>query len=175
MARRGLATLSAKKKKWKKWKKSQTTTWDVWKLVYINNGINYLWNGAGFQPSTVVQQRNNNLLGESVNRRRLVRQNICSRQVRLPQVSGWTLTHRMHVWYIIFTYIYHTNHPNMGEHCETRGYLLILLMFCTCDGVKNNILIHSSQGVYEMARLAFLMQVGNCSNSKRTKHAGARF
>ena len=28
--------------------KSQTTTWDV------NNGINYLSTGAGFQPSTVV-------------------------------------------------------------------------------------------------------------------------
>ncbi len=33
------------------WLKSQTTTWDVWNP--INNGINYLYTGAGFQPSTV--------------------------------------------------------------------------------------------------------------------------
>ena len=33
------------------WKKS-CTTWDVWNP--INNGINYLSAGAGFQPSTVV-------------------------------------------------------------------------------------------------------------------------
>ena len=33
--------------------KSQTTTWDVQNLV--NNGINYLSTGAGFQPSTVIQ------------------------------------------------------------------------------------------------------------------------
>ena len=32
------------------WKKS-CTTWDVWNS--INNGINYLSTGAGFQPSTV--------------------------------------------------------------------------------------------------------------------------
>ena len=35
------------------WLKSQTTTWDVWNP--INNGINYLSTGAGFQPSTVVK------------------------------------------------------------------------------------------------------------------------
>ena len=32
------------------------------------------------------------------------------------------LTHRIHVWYIIFTYIYHRNQPNVGKYTIHGSY-----------------------------------------------------
>ena len=29
---------------------------------------------------------------------------------------GFMVTQRIHVWYSIFTYIYHRNHPNVGKY-----------------------------------------------------------
>ena len=41
---------------WYCWWLKSCTTWDVWNP--INNGVNYLSTGAGFQPSTVVFEVN---------------------------------------------------------------------------------------------------------------------
>ena len=40
---------------WYCWWKKSCTTWNVYSINLVNNGINYLPTGAGFQPSTVVE------------------------------------------------------------------------------------------------------------------------